>query len=297
MEAISVSVRRGEVVEARHRVHAVAFRDGAVVTAADDPSLVCFFRSSAKPIQALALVRARPDLDEAEIAIACASHQAEPVQVAAVRSLLAKAPADEEELECGEQEDRPPGRIHHNCSGKHAGFLAVCRARGWDSTGYRLRDHPLQRELLAQVAEAAGAREDGIPLAVDGCGVVTFGLTLEQMARAFATLPSLDGADRVLGAMRSRPELVGGQGALDTALMRALPGWAAKRGAEGLICAVSPDGIGIALKSEDGNPRPLGPALAEFVSRLGASPGDGLGVTLLTNSRHEVVGEVAVDAG
>jgi L-asparaginase II len=91
--------------------------------------------------------------------------------------------------------------------------------------------------------------------AIDGCGVVTFALSLRQMAQSFARLAELDGAARVLAAMTGRPELIGGEGALDTALMRARPGWVAKRGAEGLLCARAPDGLGVALKVEDGNPR------------------------------------------
>ena len=287
-KAISVAVRRGEVVEARHRVHAVAVRKGAVVKLAGDPGLVSLWRSSAKPFQALAVVRARPDLDDAEIAIACASHLAEPAQLDAVRSLLAKAPATEDDLECGDQEGRPPGRIYHNCSGKHAGFLALCRARGWETKGYRLPDHPLQRELAAEVAAATGLSEREIPTGVDGCGVVTWGLPLEAMARAFSRLSTLERAGRVVNAMSAHPELVGGEGMLDTDLMRARPSWVAKRGAEGLICAVSRSGTGIALKCEDGNPRPLRPALAWFI-------GEQLGPELVRNSRGEVVGEVVID--
>jgi len=260
-----------------------------------DPGLVCFFRSSAKPIQALPLVRARSDLDDIEVAIACASHRADPAQIAAARSLLAKAPATEVDLECGEQEGRPPGRIHHNCSGKHAGFLALCHARGWETTGYRLEAHPLQQELLAEVAAAAELRPEEIPTAVDGCGVRTFALSLEQMARSFARLPTLDGANRILAAMRAHPELVGGEGALDTTLMRALPGWVAKVGAEGLVCAVSPDGLGIALKSEDGNPRPLQPALGRFLSSLGVVVGEDLATVPVESSRSEVVDEIVAD--
>ena len=156
MDAISVSVRRGATVEARHRVHAVAVRDGEVVASAGDPALVCFLRSSAKPIQALPLVRVRPDLDDAEIAIACASHRAEPAQIAAVRRLLEAGGNTEADLECGEQEGRLPGAIHHNCSGKHAGFLALARAEGWQTSGYRLAEHPVQRAVSAEVAAAAG---------------------------------------------------------------------------------------------------------------------------------------------
>jgi L-asparaginase len=269
-------------------VHAVAVRDGEVVAATGDAGLVCLFRSSAKPIQALLLARARPDLGDREVAIACASHRAEWEQIDAVRSLLVEAPATEDDLECGQQEGRAPGAIHHNCSGKHAGFLAVCRARGWEAAGYRLAEHPLQRELHEEVAEAAQLPREHIPTAVDGCGVLTFALSLERMARSFARLSELEGADRILAAMHAHPELVGGEGSLDTDLMRRQPGWAAKGGAEGLLCAVAPDGTGYAVKSEDGNPRPLRPAVARFLEL-------DLGTVPVVNSRGEVVGEVVVE--
>jgi L-asparaginase len=258
-----------------------------VVEAAGDPGLVCLFRSSAKPIQALLVARARPDLGDREIAIASASHRAEPAQIEAVRRLLAKAPASEDDLECGEQDGRPPGAIHHNCSGKHAGFLAVCRARGWATAGYRLAEHPLQQEQLEEIAAVAGLQASEIATAVDGCGVVTFGMSLERMAASFAELAAREGADRILSAMRTHPELVGGEGSLDTELMRRLPGWVAKGGAEGLLCAVGPDSTGYAVKSEDGNPRPLRPALAAFLD-------EDLGTVPVENSRGEVVGEVVV---
>ncbi|MGH3048971.1 MAG: asparaginase, partial [Gaiellaceae bacterium] len=121
---LAVEVRRNGVVEATHLVHAVAVRDGAIVALAGDATLTCFMRSSSKPIQALPLARARDDLTDDELAIACASHRDTADQVAAARALLARAPASEDELEVGLQEGRPPERIHHNCSGKHAGMLA-----------------------------------------------------------------------------------------------------------------------------------------------------------------------------
>ena len=116
-EPIRVAERRGGTVESVHRVHAVAVRDGEVVSTAGDPGLVTFFRSSAKPLQGLLLARARPDLDDRLVAIACASHRAEPAQIDAVRALLAAAPATEDDLECGLQDGRPPERVYHNCSG------------------------------------------------------------------------------------------------------------------------------------------------------------------------------------
>jgi L-asparaginase II len=287
VEPLVVEVVRGAVVEARHRVHAVVTRDGRLEEVFGDARLVTFFRSAAKPLQALPLVRARPDLEDPEIAIACASHLARPEQLEAVRRLLAAAPATEDELECGPE----PTRLEHNCSGKHAGFLALCRAREWPSRGYRLPEHPCQREMLAEVAGAAEVSAESIETAVDGCGVVTFALPLWRMAAAFARLEQRDRGDRVLAAMRSCPDLIRGPLAADSMLMRLDGAWAAKGGAEGLICACSGGGLGIALKVEDGAQRAVGPALAELLRRLGADPGE-LAETPLPNSRNEIVGEL-----
>ena len=287
MEPITVVVQRGTVDEATHSVHAVAVRDGAVVAEAGDPGRVAFLRSSAKPFQALPLVRARDDLTTEEIAIASASHLASPEQLAAVKSLLAKAPAEEDELECGPE----PTPLRHNCSGKHAGMLALCRTRGWASGGYRLETHPVQHGCLAEVASASDVNADEIPTAIDGCGVLTFALPLERMALMFSRLEQVDGGDRVAAAMRAHPELIRGPMAADSMLMRELDGWTAKGGAEGLLCAAGPDGLGIALKVEDGSMRAMRPALAELLRRLGLDTGE-LGVEPLDNSLGDVVGEV-----
>jgi len=287
MEPIVVEVVRGEIGESRHLAHAVAVRDGVIVESAGDPRLLTGFRSSAKPIQALPAVRARADLEEVEVAIACASHLARPEQLDAVRSLLAKVPATEDELECGAE----PTPLEHNCSGKHAAMLALCRAEGWERPGYRLLEHPCQQAMLAEVAAAAEVDAEGIQVGVDGCGVPTFGLTLERMAYTFSHLERLDGGAAAARAMRNHPELIRGPGSADTELMRALPGWAAKGGAEALLCATSPEGLGIAVKVEDGSGRAVRSAAAAFLRRLGFDPA-GLGEVLLENSHGELVGEL-----
>src|SRR5215216_4960998 len=294
MDALEVAVRRGSVVEAVHRVHAVAVRDGEIVDQAGDASIFSYLRSSSKPIQALPLVRARDDLDAREIAIACASHLAQPPQLDAVRSLLAMAPARERELECGIQEGRPPHPLHHNCSGKHAGMLALCRAHGWASGGYRLPAHPVQHAARDVIAAAADVSVEEMPTAIDGCGVVTFALPLERMALMFSRLEQVEGGATVAAAMRAHPDLIRGPIAADSLLMRELEGWTAKGGAEGLFCAAGPDGVGIALKVEDGNMRAIRPALAELLGRLGLESGE-LGVVPVANSHGEVVGEVVSD--
>jgi L-asparaginase II len=272
VDAISVTVRRGGVVEATHRVH-VATTDGET---RGDPNLRFLLRSSCKPLQAIPFVDGYAELDDDEIAIACASHHAEPEQLAAARKVLARAGATVDDLENGLQPGRPDGKLGHNCSGKHAGMLAACRANGWPLHPYRELSHPLQQ----RIAELLG----GGRIAVDGCGLPTFETSLAEAAALLTRVP-----DRIRIAMRARPELVGAsRDAVDTELMRLRDGWIAKGGAEGLFCAAHVDGRGIALKAEDGAYRAIGPALAEV---LGI---DELRETPLRNSRDEVVGVIGL---
>jgi L-asparaginase II len=155
-------------------------------------------------------------------------------------------------------------------------MLLLARAHGWAREGYHSPEHPLQQELLAIIAEAAGMRPDAIETATDGCGVVTFALSLRAMARAFASVLE---TERIADAMRTHPELVGGPEAIDTRLMRALPGAIAKRGAEGVLCAALPDGRAVALKVEDGARRALPAAASLFldVAALADTSSEGRG--------------------
>jgi L-asparaginase II len=287
MDPITVAVERSGVVESRHRVHAVRVEGDKVRESWGDAELVTFLRSALKPVQALPLVRSYPSLSEEEVAIACASHGAAPEQLDAVKLLLARSWSSEDDLECGPVDG---SRLRHNCSGKHAGMLAVCAARDWPREGYRLADHPLQGEIGALVVEAARLRHDP-PTAIDGCGVVTFALPLERMAVMFSRLVTaeLDGAQPIVSAMTALPELVEGPGRTATELMKALPGVIAKGGAEGLLCVAYPDGVAFALKAEDGASRPLGPVVAELLglSALAESP--------IKNSRGEVVGRLRTE--
>jgi L-asparaginase II len=208
-----------------------------------------------------------------------------------VRALLARAEATEDDLELGPQEGRPRELIHNNCSGNHAGMLALCRAHGWPTEGYRLPEHPVQQACADVHAEAAEVGPEEMATGIDGCGIVTFALTLERMAHAFSRLESLPGGDRVAAAMRARPDLVGGPDGADFFLMRDAAGWLAKGGAEGLLCAAGPEGIGLALKAEDGTSRAHAPALAAFLGRLGVDL-PALVERPVLNTRGERVGEV-----
>jgi L-asparaginase II len=294
-EPLLVEVRRNGIVEAVHRVHAVAVRDGAVVQLAGDPQLTCFMRSASKPIQALPLVRARDDLTPEDIAIACASHRATEEQLRAARALLEKAGCTEDELELGLQQERPPHKLANNCSGKHAGMLALAKARGWPTRGYHAPGHPVQQAAAEAHAEAADVDDpDELQTGNDGCGVVTFAMPLERMALAYARLPRLDqAARRIANAMRAHPELIGGADGADVLLMRE-PGtsYVAKGGAEGLLLATDLDtNTGYAFKSEDGASRPLTPAAGAFLSLRHLQRVD------VRNTRGELVGDMSCATG
>lgn len=283
MDPLNVAVTRGKLVESRHRVHAVVVQGGETVEAWGDQELLAFVRSAAKPLQALPL--AEHELPTDELAIACASHDALPDQLVAVRALLERAGASTDDLECGAEHG---SRLRHNCSGKHAGFLFLCRARGWETNGYRLAEHPLQQEIRMQVSEVVGRQP---VTATDGCGVPTFALSLTEMARMFGGFVTgePEGISVLTTAMTEHPGLVGGPKAVDTLVMRALPGAVAKRGAEGLLCVGLPDGTGIALKVEDGANR------ASY-----AAAGTVLGIPELAerplrSSRGDVVGTISAE--
>jgi L-asparaginase II len=292
-EPLRVAVRRGAILESVHEVHAVAVRGGDMVAAAGDASLATSLRSSAKPFQALPLARAYERLSDEQLAIAAASHYGTPLHVEAVRSLLAATGGREEELECGLQKGRPPEPVFHNCSGKHTGMIAVCRANGWLVAGYRRPDHPLQRLLLDEIADAAEVEPDEVVTGIDGCGVVAFGVPLRRAALGFSRLEEVDGGERIAAAMRANPALVGGEGATDSELMRAQPGAVAKGGAEGLMCVLAPDGTGLALKVADGSSRALRPALAAFGADFGLALPEFAEVTV-PNAHGEIAATVAL---
>ncbi|WP_166175096.1 asparaginase [Rubrobacter tropicus] len=311
-----MAIRRGAIVESVHRGRFV-FCDpsGNVLDAAGDPDAYVYARSSAKPFQALPLLLSGAadtfGLSDAELAVACASHNAEEPHLEAVRSLLQKAGLSEDDLQSGAHppmyapeaakltragdEPRP---IHGNCSGKHAGMLAVCAHEGLATGGYRSPDHPLQLRILELVAEVCGLRNDEVLVAGDDCGVPAFALPLKNLATGFARITTGDGlsdevaaaAARVWRAMRAHPFMVAGTGRLDTELMGSTD-LVCKSGAEGVFAAGSSDGWGLAIKISDGGGRAVRPAA---VAALG---GRGVGVTgderRATRGLHgEVVGEI-----
>src|SRR2546428_4961136 len=201
-----VELRRGSAVESRHAVHvAVVDAEGRLVARAGNPDFVTFWRSAAKPFQALPLVTDgaadRFGLTTADLALACASHSSEPGQVDLVREFLQKIGCGERDLTCGPhtplsetvaKDYQTRGvrltAVYSNCSGKHAGMLALARHHGWPTEGYALLDHPVQRRCLAEVSRWTIVPEREIGVAVDGCGVACFALPLRSMGLAYGRL-------------------------------------------------------------------------------------------------------------
>jgi L-asparaginase II len=274
------SVHQGDI--------AVADPSGGLVASAGDPSTVAFARSSMKPLQAsVSLSLSSFDYSNREISVMCASHNGEPVHIAAVREILQRAGVPETALQTPamlpwDQESAlaAPHRlpINSDCSGKHAGMLGASKEQGWELASYRSPDHPLQDRVHRAVQEASGERPAA--LGVDGCGVPVHGLPLVAMATIYARLgtagaqPAGDGelwsaAERAVRAMLAEPYQVAGRNRVDTAVMGAVRGVVVKAGAEGMICAALIDrGLGVAVKIHDGFHRATGPALIHTLAAL-----------------------------
>jgi L-asparaginase II len=260
--------------------------DGRILASWGDPTRRLYARSSMKPLQAVvSMSLARKDFEDREVAVMCASHNAEPVHLEAVRSLLARGEVSEDDLRCpemrpwddetlGEQPERR--RINSDCSGKHAGMLSACRTQGWALETYRDADHPLQERVQATVLDQTGLEE--VHVGVDGCGVPVHGLPLASMAKIYARLTTPDRWDdlapfaaRAAEAMQAEPYQVAGRGRTDTAVMEAAGDLLVKGGAEGLMCAaLLGRGIGVAVKIGDGSARAAGPALIQTLHLLDA---------------------------
>ncbi|MBJ7594719.1 MAG: asparaginase [Candidatus Dormibacteraeota bacterium] len=265
------TICRGTALEAVIRGHvAVVGSAGEILAAAGDPETVTTLRSCAKPVQALPLVRSGDQLalTDEEVAVACASHGGEPVHVAVVRRLLGRAGLDDDALLCGPQlpMDDPSaedilaagGRaaaITNNCSGKHAGMLAVCVARGWRVADYTDFDHPLQAEIRAIMTGLAGVDVDSAPVGIDGCGLPTHGLPLAALARMFGAAAAEPAFRRCQDAMATHPHMVAGRGRFDTAILSVAGSrLTVKGGAAGVwVAARRPAGPGLAIKLEGGD--------------------------------------------
>ena len=293
---IDATVWRGPIAESRHRFQAaVSAPDGALAAQTDEPRMVTTFRSAAKPFQLLPLVErghaARWGFDDETLAVMTGSHIGSRYHVALVSGILARIGLSDHDLACGFHEpldpeslvqirmhpaDRSP--LYNNCSGKHAGMLALALAEGWPTQGYEQAGHPVQQHMKRAVADSCGVAPESLSVGVDGCSVSVFGVPLSGMARAYARLATAraDGdareqaMARIRDAMRAWPRATGGAGRLSSALMERAPArLVAKGGAEGLECVgLTERGLGLALKCEDGQSRAIGPALMGLLEQL-----------------------------
>ncbi len=274
------------LVENRHMGWLVVYhlQQGILYSTPGAAEIATFFRSSAKPFQAFPLVKSglHPQLTDMELALTCASHVGSHKHIDLARSIFKKANLPETALQCGphapadaamreylRQSEKTPTAIHNNCSGKHAGMIFYCQKRGWDPSTYLQFEHPLQQEIL-QALRQWGDIED-IPTALDGCGAPVFYLPLKTMALLYAHLGSTEAFAPLCNAMIQHPEIVGGDGRVDTVIMQASQGQLlAKVGADGVLC-VSRTGTqeGLALKIADGSELVRNMAIVEILTRLG----------------------------
>jgi L-asparaginase II len=294
---VVVEATRGQRIESAHRgAGAVVDADGRVVMAFGDAERPVYPRSAVKALQALPLVESgaadRLGLSDKEIALACASHSGSEAHVATARAMLAKAGFDEGVLECGVHwplgEDearalaragRSPTALHNNCSGKHAGFICLCRDMGVAALGYVAPEHAVQREVKAAIEAMTGAILSEEMRGVDGCAIPTYAVPLTALARGFARLGSgqglpprrRDAAARILSCVAAHPVTVAGKGRFDTEMMSLLDARAfTKAGAEGVFCAALPEaGLGLAVKADDGAGRSAQVMIAALIRRFG----------------------------
>ena len=297
---LEIVVFRGAIAESRHRMQcALADPAGHLHAATADPQAITTFRSSAKPFQLLPLVERghaeRWGFSDEQLAVMAASHTGSRRHLELVSSILERIGLGPASLVCGyhDPEDsesrddlfrggaaRSP--LYNNCSGKHAGLLALALTEGWPVEGYHRPEHPVQQLLRRTVAEVCGVDAATMPTAVDGCSLVVFAMPLAAMARGYAVLAramaatSGDARTRALGRigrlMGAHAAVVEGSGRVSTAIMEATAGrLVAKGGAEGLQLVALPDrGQGLALKCEDGASRAIGPAVVSVLESIGA---------------------------
>jgi L-asparaginase len=306
--AIEVRLLREGIPESTHRVQAaVCDVRGRALSVAGSPETATFVRSALKPFQALAITTTgtleRYNLSDRDLAIICSSHHARIEQVRQVFNILWRSDVDPSALQC----PIPAGKqspLQYNCSGKHAGMLAVCQQRQWPLNSYLQYNHPVQKLILTQVAELMRMPGEELIRAHDDCGAPTYFVQLGQMATLYAQLASGDNLamERIVRAMTHHPAMVAGEGEFDTELMRLSEGeLVSKAGAEGIQCIGRVgEGMGLAIKVMDGAKRAKYAVAIHLLKQMGwisPSVSETLGETFMKLSnfkRLEVVGELSI---
>lgn len=282
--------RSGFVESVHHGLVVGTDAAGSVVLVRGEADVPIFPRSSNKPIQAVAMLRAGLDLDGELLALASASHNGEDFHREGARRILATVGLDESALqntpdipgyEPAQREwlaaGRAPEPLAQNCSGKHAAMLATCKIAGWDTATYRDPEHPLQQLMAQTLTDLTG---DAIAaVGIDGCGAPVMAVSPLGLARAFGTMAaagpeSLEG--RVAAAMRGYPQWLSGTGRDVADLIRGVPGLIAKDGAEAVYAVGLPDGRGLAVKIADGSQRARTVVTMAALAAMGVEDPDGV---------------------
>jgi L-asparaginase II len=286
---IAVIDRNGVDESVHHGTVIVRHHDGTVEVLAGRSDLEIYPRSSLKPLQATALLRAGAKLDDRQLALACASHDGTSAHLDVVRSTLASVGLDTSDLRT--TPDLPLDRgaaeawiaaggvresIAMNCSGKHAAMLATCVSAGWPTLGHLDPSHPLQQFISEVIADLSG--EPVRHVGIDGCGAPTHLMGVTALATAIAGVATAQGP--VWSAMTTHPELVGGSERPATVLMRAVPGLMAKDGAEGVFVAAIPSGPSVVVKVADGASRAAAVVAAAALGYAGVAVPSGIGSQL-----------------
>jgi len=306
--ALEVRLLREGIVESTHRVQAVVCDNrGRVLSVAGNPETSTFIRSALKPFQALAVTTTgtleRYNLNDRDLAIICSSHQGRIEQVRQVFHILWRSDVDPSALQCPIPEGTK-SPLEYNCSGKHAGMLAVCQQRQWPLTSYLQYHHPVQKLILSQVAELMKMPGEELIRAHDDCGAPTYFVQLRQMASLYAQLASGDNLamERIVRAMTHHPTLIAASGAFDTELMRLSQGeLVSKAGAEGVQCIGRiGEGMGLAIKVMDGAQRAKYAVAIYLLKQMGwISPSvsetlSEMFMKLSNFKRLEVIGELSM---
>jgi L-asparaginase II len=329
-----VEVKRGSLTESRHRGHIVVVDpDGNIIASLGAPENVTYLRSSAKPFQAIPLLTSgaadRFGFTDREVALACGSHNGEPIHTELAAAMLKKIGLGIEALRCGAHEPygaeaalelrmrgEQPNALHNNCSGKHVGMLAVALHLGASIDNYESPENPVQKAIVDVVSQFSGVPVTDMAIGIDGCAAPVFGITMKAMALAYARLVAppasfdkkiREACERIVRVMSAYPELIGGTSQrLDTEIMRAAPRrLVSKVGAEGVYTAGIkpseewPHGFGIALKIEDGDDKRARPTVVvESLRQLGVLRDESLEAVAkyaffpVKNRRDAVVGEI-----
>lgn len=274
---LEVRLLREGIIESRHTVQAVVCDDrGRVLSVAGNSETATFIRSALKPFQALAVTTTgtleRYELSDKDLAIICSSHKGTTEHVRQVFNVLWRADVDPSVLQCPIP-DGKRSRLEYNCSGKHAGMLAVCQQRNWPLNNYLEYKHPVQLLIINKIAELLKMPSDEFIRAHDDCGAPTYLMQLSQMGWLYAQLASRSNWDmeRIVRAMTHHPVMIAGEGEFDTVLMQLVPGeLVSKSGAEGVLCISRlGEGMGLAIKVMDGAKRAKCAVAIHLLTQLG----------------------------